>query len=71
VPEKESDMTFANTLNHMAVKADRHIKRMVAQAVPNKVPRGTARNLRRKLLQVTYAKRMAAADKAAAAASAQ
>lgn len=68
-------MTKENTARNARIKAERHAKRMFAQrnkthtetidgfAVLNvgiKVPRGHARNLRRKPLQVAYAKHMAA-----------
>ena len=65
-------MTKEATARNVRIKAERHAKRMQAQAnkrpwgadgmAPTrddiKVPRGTARMLRRKPLQDAYAKRM-------------
>lgn len=74
-------MSKENTARNVRLRAERHAKRMTAQrnkrvgydmengsafAIDLKVPRGTARALRRAPLRVAYAKRQAiAAAKAA------
>lgn len=71
-------MTKEATARNSRIKAERHAKRMEAQAAKRidmahglpeqgyrsdlKVPRGTARALRRAPLRVMYAKRQAAKD---------
>jgi len=55
-------MTKEATARNSKVRAERHEVRMAKQAakvVCNKVPRGAARNLRRKPLQLAYAERVA------------
>lgn len=58
-------MSKESTARNDKVRAERHEVRMAKQAVKiicMKVARGTARNLRRKPLQVAYAKRVASGE---------
>ena len=54
-------MSKENTARNTRTRAERHGSRMLAQSIRvalTKVPRGTARNERRKPLQLAYAERM-------------